>query len=146
MSRAIFVVLGVIATVFAAPFFFIPLKSKGELCDASNDLARGKAIVPVLQGQTCSEVLGESKEYFCSFEFPFRSEAAKTLYDEYVDELKVCYNWGEYAGWTVSAPVNHPDSYAQTTFDHYKGAQFSVALKDKGALQKTYVFVRLPAN
>lgn len=45
----------------------------------------------------------------------------------------------------IGLAVNHPDSYHQTVFAVNK-RHISVALKDKGALQKTFAFVRLPAN
>ncbi|MEJ6709455.1 MAG: hypothetical protein QNK92_11800 [Amylibacter sp.] len=135
-----------IIAVIVALFAFVDLGPKGELRDASRNLVRGKEIVLILRGQTCSVVQGGSKEFFCSFEFPFRSDEARILYDDYVLELKVSHSGNEYVEWSEGVPLNHPDSYEQTIFDHYKGAQFFVALKDKGTLQNTYVFVRLPAN
>ena len=128
------------------PFILLDRGSGSELCEASFKSLRGKAIVPSLRGETCAKIVSDTDVFLCSFEFAFRSGASKALYDEFVQELMVCHGGDEYVEWTEGVPVNHPDSYEQTTFEHYEGLQVSGALKDKGALQKTYVFVRLPAH
>jgi hypothetical protein len=100
---------------------------------------------PSIEGRPCvlMRSLGANDQYLCSLEFPFRSDDARATYDKYVDEIRGCL--GEDKEVPVGPAVNHPDSYDQTVFA-VRGRQISVALKDKGALQKTYVFVRLPAN
>lgn len=115
------------------------------LCQPAKDLIAGEDISLSLAEQPCSRVRvdGVSEQYFCAIEFPFRSAAARAQYDDYVTELRACF--GEEAEIPVGPAVNHPDSYDQTVFE-VRGRQISVALKDKGALQKTYVFVRVPAN
>ena len=45
----------------------------------------------------------------------------------------------------AAADVNHPDSFDQKVFDVGAG-RVSVSLKDKGALQQTYIFVRATAK
>jgi hypothetical protein len=117
---------------------------RSELCGVLRVYDASDATNPILRGQAC-ERLSEI-EYMCSFEFPFRDNEARTLYDAYARELEVCSNFGEFAEVQEQDAVNHPDSFEQTTFDIYKGPQASISLKDKGDLQKTYVFVRLPAN
>jgi hypothetical protein len=41
--------------------------------------------------------------------------------------------------------VNHPDAYDLRLF-RLDGAEFAVSLKDKGALQQTLVFLRVPQS
>jgi hypothetical protein len=105
----------------------------------------GTAATPVLDGNSCDRVaIGDGgSQFFCAVEFPFRSTDARGVYDAYVLELRACFDASVEV--PVGPAVNHPDSYDQTVFE-VDGRQLSVALKDKGALQKTYVFVRLPAN
>lgn len=100
--------------------------------------------MPTLEGRNCDLVRSGDglDQYFCALEFEFRSPAATAVYDDYVAEVRACFGAKEVP---IGPAVNHPDSYHQTVFA-VDGRHISVALKDKGALQKTYVFVRLPAH
>ncbi|WGI21290.1 hypothetical protein [Amylibacter sp. IMCC11727] len=98
----------------------------------------------MLRGQKCESI--STAEYMCAFAFEFRSDAARELYDRLAHDMNVCSAHGEFATVRTQGAVNHPDSFEQVTFDIFDGPQASVSLKDKGALQKTYVFVRLPAH
>jgi len=44
---------------------------------------------------------------------------------------------------TTDQIVNHPDAYDLREFE-LDGSTYAVSLKDKGALQQTYVFLRVP--
>ncbi len=99
----------------------------------------------VVEGMTCSplRVLGAQPQQLCQAEFDFRSDAARDEYVRISAEMLKCF--GKEAQREVGPAVNHPDSYDQTVFE-VDGEEISVALKDKGALQKTYVFLRVPAR
>ena len=117
----------------------------GAFCDLAQGLLDGGTDVPVLGGVSCGRVNSADgkDQYFCALEHPFRSDMARDTYEKYVAEARVCF--GDGAAVPVGPAVNHPDSYDQVVFD-VNGRDISVSLKDKGALQKTYVFIRLPAN
>ena len=99
---------------------------------------------PSLVGKPCDLVRSGNgvDQYFCTREFAFRSLEATAAYDGHVIEMRECFGQVEVP---IGLAVNHPDSYHQTVFAVNK-RHISVALKDKGALQKTFAFVRLPAN
>jgi hypothetical protein len=80
--------------------------------------------------------LGGVKAYHCAWEFEYRAEVALSTFARFDTELAACFE-------TTSQHdqgVNHPDFYdlREYTVD---GAVVRVSLKDKGALQLTYVFV-----
>lgn len=114
------------------------------LCASAKAVLAGGPDVPNIEGRACDLVRSGDglDQYFCSKEFEFRSNAATVAYEAYVGEIRACFSATEVP---IGPAVNHPDSYHQTVFS-VEGRHISVALKDKGALQKTYVFVRLPAN
>ena len=114
------------------------------LCASAKAVLAGGSDVPALEGRACDLVRSGDglDQYFCAKEFAFRSDAATRAYEAYVTEIRACFGADEVP---IGPAVNHPDSYHQTVFA-VNNRHISVALKDKGALQKTYVFVRLPAN
>lgn len=115
------------------------------LCASAKKLMGGDLNAPVVGDTTCDRVVSAdgNDQYFCALEYEFRARAARQMYEELAKELTHCF--GTDAVVPSGPAVNHPDSYDQTVVA-VEGRQVSVALKDKGALQKTYVFVRLPAN
>ena len=83
--------------------------------------------------QTTGEVL------FCYSEHGFRSDQATKLAERIEAEIAICFNA---PARQADAGVNHPDSYAARWFD-VDGARISLSVKDKGALDKTLVFLRI---
>ena len=80
----------------------------------------------------------------CEWVYPYRSGDAVNIYQEITQDLRECFE--NNALLPDDQQVNHPDSYAlfRVAVDGYV---ISASLKDKGALQETYVFVRLgPAD
>ena len=115
----------------------------GALCNSAKAILAGDTGVPSLEGRACDLVRSGDglDQYFCTVEFAFRSLSATAAYDRYIAEMRACFGAPEVP---IGPAVNHPDSYHQKVFV-VDGEHISIALKDKGALQKTYVFVRLPA-
>ncbi|WP_299685977.1 hypothetical protein [uncultured Tateyamaria sp.] len=74
----------------------------------------------------------------CRWPFEYRAEAATTAFTTLLNATTRCLN----ANGVADQGVNHPDSYDLRTFDT-ETAQISVSIKDKGALQQTYVFLRV---
>lgn len=75
----------------------------------------------------------------CAFAFEYRSGAAKAAFDATQDALTGCL--GAKTQVTLDQAVNHPDFYDLRVFRTPHG-EVGLSLKDKGALQQTYVFVR----
>lgn len=121
-----------------------PVRADEMVCQTAKATLSGANVVPVLRGLPCDLIQStDGAQYFCALEFPFRSDGARDTYAKYVAAMRGCFKG--VVETAVRLGVNHPDSYDQTVFD-VQGRQISIALKDKGALQKTYVFVRLPAH
>lgn len=91
---------------------------------------------------TCGKgtAIGNRAFLHCAWPFEFREPDAKATFERTSKALETCPN-------TLRRPfkdqgVNHPDSYDLHIFDMPK-AEISLSLKDKGGLQKTYVFLRI---
>lgn len=78
--------------------------------------------------------------YHCAWEFPQRAPAAAARFEGFVDEMTDCL--GERARLYEDQSVNHPDSYSLRGFE-LPQAEVSVSVKDKSALGKTFVFIRV---
>ncbi len=78
----------------------------------------------------------------CHWTFPFRSDGAKDFGKTLWKNLTSCR-----AGTPLGpdAQVNHPDSYdlREWATDH---GTYALSIKDKGALNRTLVFLRLEPN
>ena len=84
-----------------------------------------------------SLVLGGGTSYDCEWGGDYRSDAASEAFISLVDQDATC-------GKLITAQdqqVSHPDSYDLRQFN-VNGTEVSVSLKDKGALNQTYVFFR----
>lgn len=87
--------------------------------------------------QTAQQTTGEV--LYCYSEHPFRSETALKQAQRLEERLTACFDAIQT---TADATVNHPDSYDARHFD-VLGARISLSVKDKGALGKTLVFLRV---
>lgn len=74
----------------------------------------------------------------CAWPFPFREGAARKTFDVAFAQLQSCFG----ADASEDQPVNHPDFYDLRMFQTPQG-EVGLSLKDKGALQQTYVFLRM---
>lgn len=110
---------------------------------ASGDTALSDAALDLEGAAACGvarEAAGAS--HYCYWEHPFRSDEAKAQVDDLERELHKCLSLtGE---GTQDQSVNHPDSYDLRTYD-IVGASISLSLKDKGALNRSLVFLRISA-
>lgn len=79
----------------------------------------------------------------CGFGFDYRIPAATVAFDGLVAAVTDCL--GETARVTGDLNVNHPDFYDLQTF-RLEGQEIAVSLKDKAALLRTYVFVRVSVS
>ena len=93
------------------------------------------------QDMACSTYLSESGTagFSCQKQFPYRSQAAKEYADILWTQILICEPGKQIA---KDQQVSHPDSYELL---QYKTASelYAVSVKDKGALNATYVFVRI---
>ena len=87
--------------------------------------------------QTALQTTGET--LVCYSEHPFRSETATDLAAEIEAEIAACF---DAPARQSDTGVNHPDSYSARWFDVGE-ARIYLSVKDKGALEKTLVFVRV---
>lgn len=89
---------------------------------------------------TMSQSLSGAKVYHCAWKFAYRTVGAYGTFDAYNQLFQECF--GDRAHLSRDQSVNHPDFY---NLHQYQLDQVDVTLsiKDKSALQSTYVFVRV---
>lgn len=91
-------------------------------------------------GAVCqtSAVSGKETSSVCYWEYKYRNQDASETLDRFINALQSCFAVDQVPD---DQPVNHPDSYDlyQYVIDE---TRVSLALKDKAALNKTYVFLR----
>ncbi|MEM7213087.1 MAG: hypothetical protein AAF479_14550 [Pseudomonadota bacterium] len=105
--------------------------------DAVSDLSRA------LSAERCGTALTQSggRELHCRWSFKYRATEAKATQVRLASSIQTCLNATKVA---PEQGVNHPDTYDQQRFLIGK-AELSLSLKDKAALQRTYVFLRTTA-
>lgn len=83
---------------------------------------------------------GKGRRYHCAWAFPLRARGAANTFEAFAGQLDACL-----AGRATlhgDSGVNHPDSYAARRYE-LERAEVSLSLKDKAALGKTFVFIRV---
>lgn len=135
-------VLGVLLFVFSGS-----AAGAGAFCEQVEALLEGGPTVdevrlPNGSGSQCSTSLGLSgaTAVNCAWPHTFRDGSARAAFDEALVALQTCV--GGQSAATRDQDVNHPDYYDLRLFRTDKG-EVGLSLKDKGALQQTYVFLRV---
>ena len=91
--------------------------------------------------EACLQSLSETgaRSHHCRWPFEYRDVQANNSFKVILSAFQNCYA-GDNAP-TKDQDVNHPDYYDLRSFQTANGTLF-LSLKDKGALQKTYLFIR----
>lgn len=99
-----------------------------------------KIALPMGQVGNCTTSLDLSgaRALSCSWPFDYRAQAATDTFVELLDTTTQCLN----TDGLTDQGVNHPDSYDLRTFET-DSMQVSISIKDKGALQQTFIFLRV---
>ena len=92
---------------------------------------------------TRSLMLSGGSQMHCGWAFSYRVPDARQAFDDLVNSVTDCL--GPAARTVTDQDVNHPDYYDLQTF-RLNGREIGVSLKDKAALSKTYVFLRVAAS
>lgn len=110
-----------------------------RLVSVQNFDGNTEAMAATLSADRCSRALatGGQQMVVCQWGFDFRAEAASAFYDSLRAEAETCLTA---APPTADQPVNHPDSFFLAEFVTEQ-SRLSVSLKDKGALQQSFVFL-----
>ena len=87
---------------------------------------------------TTSLDLSGARALNCRWPFDYRAKAATETFFVLLDATTQCLN----TDGVTDQGVNHPDSYDLRTFNT-DSAQVSISIKDKGALQQTFIFLRV---
>ena len=129
MIRAVVLCIGCATTVHA----------DGFCASLTTDRPATFALPDGTEG-TCSTSLELSgaRAQNCRWPFTYRAPEATEAFDAVLKATAACLGVQPVA----DQDVNHPDSYDLRTF-HTDTAQVAVSIKDKGALQQTYVFLRI---
>lgn len=87
-----------------------------------------------------SSIAGGGKTYLCHWDFDYRAPEAVQAFDALHQDIRSCLS--DAAPLAQAERVNHPDTYDQHVFA-LDDIEISAALKDKAALSKTLVFLRV---
>jgi len=114
-----------------------------DFCDMLEEMIAGRAVAST-DAMLCSSSKGQSgaTAQHCRWPFSFRAADAHAAFEAVSADVAACLNA---PAKTEEGEVNHPDTYDQRLFETQSG-MISVALKDKGALQQTFVFLRVERN
>lgn len=148
MKRPGAALLGVVLT------FTSPSAEAAELCATLDNLtteARDSFIdraatgtfdvdLPGNEDCTLSIQLGGAKALHCQWVFPFREAEARKTFQRMTGGIEACSRTSVVLD--RDQRVNHPDSYDLRRFER-SGMAIDVSLKDKGAQQQTFVFLRI---
>jgi len=106
------------------------------------DAYAGTKVVP--QDTTCTTFLTETGKTgaSCYWVFGFRDPKARAFAADLSGTLRACRDG---ASLKEDQRVNHPDSYDLQSLRTSEGI-YSISIKDKGALNQTFVFLRLDPN
>lgn len=122
--------------IAAALLGLVPLGAGAETADFCASLTTEHPF-PEAECST-SLILGGGTSIDCAWAFDYRSDDATGAFERLVADVAEC-------GTAINEKdqqVSHPDSYDLRRFV-VEGKEVSVSLKDKGALDETYVFVRI---
>ena len=126
-----------LALVFCAT----PVLADG-FCNALDQLPQTQTLaIPMAPEVICAkgQALGGASFTHCGWPFEFRSAEATAAFAALHSTLLACT--GVIARSFEDQLVNHPDSYDLRFFDR-GNTEIAISIKDKGALQKTYIFLR----
>ncbi len=129
--------LAAVLSVFAGPAL--------SFCDAMARLGvDGGALALPDEGTiadcTTSLQLGGGQQVQCGWPFAYRAEEATAAFGRLNDAVTACL--GPDVAITQDQSVNHPDFYDLRIY-RSANQEMGVSLKDKAALQQTYVFLRI---
>ena len=119
----------------------MPLPASADgVCRMLGQMIAGRAVAST-DAMLCSSSQGQSgaTAQHCRWPFSFRAPDARAAFDAVSADVAACL---DSPAKTEEGEVNHPDTYDQRLFELPTGV-ISVALKDKGALQQTFVFLRV---
>ena len=93
------------------------------------------------QPESCEAFVNPAQSTLrCVWPYSLGAPEAWSTYQAYVNSARACV--GPLFSESESAPVNHPDAYYATYFS-FRGTVLAVTLKNKSALQRTLVAVRV---
>jgi hypothetical protein len=141
VSAAVFLTLATLPAQAAS--FCDDLGMLAQLGDTGASLRLPQETSGQLASCRTSLTLNGGKAMHCYWAFPYRSDAAKDVFVSVIAEVSECL--GPDAIQSRDQRVNHPDAYDLRLFE-VGGQEFAVSLKDKGALQQTLIFVRVPLS
>jgi len=112
---------------------------------AREGFAGNAASLPVLRGASECEFARQPGGgiYYCVWSYRLRAAEARRAFEEMDGQLRACL--GQHAQARSDPGVNHPDTYDARQYP-VLGARVTVSLKDKGALQRSLVFVRVDSR
>ena len=142
-------------SVILASFPTAPFAQTAPLCDRLDQAMAATAGANV-QAETVRDILTDlgtsqascsfsldtlgMKSANCNWAFSYRSAEATGAFQGMLAELSVCADMA--SGIETDQSVNHPDFY-DLRLMRIAGGEMGLSIKDKAAIQQTYVFLRL---
>lgn len=107
---------------------------------AGTDAAAIPLTLPGAETCAMATSLTGQRVYYCAWKFEYRADGAQATFDAFNRSLQDCF--GNRAQISRDQPVNHPDFYDLRQYQ-LDQIEVTVSIKDKSAMQSTYVFVRV---
>lgn len=121
------------------------VQSENNFSDWAQGGQGAAAEYPDLGADDCglSQNSAGQRQFHCQWKFEYRSPGASETLNSLSGAAQSCFEHQAIA--FRDQGVNHPDTYDQRQFI-LGDAVLTISLKDKAALQKTYVFLRAQAD
>ena len=126
------------AAAFCADVKILVNQAHGNFSNWTRD--RPGAALPGADDCALRQSLAGPKSYVCAWAFPYRAAEAHGTFETFNRSLQDCF--GDPAPSGRDHRVNHPDSYDLRQYRSGR-VEVAVSIKDKSALQKTYLFLRV---
>ncbi|MDG2340434.1 MAG: hypothetical protein P8L32_04465 [Paracoccaceae bacterium] len=95
---------------------------------------------PSLASCTFSTNISGAISFSCHWGFSYRTKEALEAFEAMLSDLALCAD--PTLGVVTDQNVNHPDFYDLRMLN-IQGGEIALSLKDKAALQQTFIFLRL---
>ena len=120
-------------------------QASGNFTDWASAEQQGEPPPVLSDARNCalSQDISGRQQYHCQWEFDYRSQNTYETFNQLIEAMQSCFENQAVA--RKDQGVNHPDTYDQRQFD-LEDVVITVSLKDRAALSRTFVFLRVAAQ
>ena len=113
------------------------IKGVDQEIDPNKATELASNIIPNAESCVKAQVLGQGVTVNCRWGFDYRSAGLEESFEHLSDTIANCF---KITAQKSDHPVSHPDYYKLRQYEA-SGRMISVSIKDKGALEHSFIFV-----